>query len=347
MNIVPRTLEFGVFDHLDRPPSGLDGFYDRRLTLIEAYDRAGFYSYHLAEHHGTPLGMAPSPSVFLSAVAQRTRHLRMGPMVYLLPLYHPLRLAEEIAMLDRLSNGRLDVGIGRGRSPIELGFYGCEVAQSQDLFEETLRVLQAYFAGERLTFSGNAYSFSDVPIEVTAVQKPHPPFWYGVGTVDSAARCARDGINAITLAKTALAAEVATGFLSAASEAGHPNLKFGTSRFVVIADTDDEGLDIARRAYALWERSFQHLFEKYGIAPALPGERSRGFDGMIAGGLGFAGSHATVTAAIQAELEQTHANYFVGHFAFGDVSLEEGLRSVNLFRDHVMPALRDHAGAVA
>src|ERR1700744_5587930 len=104
----------------------VDEFYRRRLDCVELYDRLGFYSYHLAEHYGTPLGMEPSPGMFLSSVVQRTKRLRLGALVYLLPLYHPIRLAEEIAMLDQLSGGRLDVGIGKGRSPIELRRFGCD-----------------------------------------------------------------------------------------------------------------------------------------------------------------------------------------------------------------------------
>ena len=109
-------MEFGVFDHLDRSPLPLADYYEARLAVVEAIDRAGFYAYHLAEHHSTPIGMAPSPSVFLSAVAQRTKSLRFGPMIYALPLYHPLRMIEEICMLDQMSGGRLDVGFGRGAS---------------------------------------------------------------------------------------------------------------------------------------------------------------------------------------------------------------------------------------
>src|SRR5215207_8204785 len=84
------VMDFGVFDHLDRSGRPLTAYYEERLRIVEAYDRAGFYSYHLAEHHSTPLGMAPSPSVFLAAVAERTRRLRFGPMVFALPLHHPL-----------------------------------------------------------------------------------------------------------------------------------------------------------------------------------------------------------------------------------------------------------------
>src|SRR6266851_6281807 len=105
---------------MDRAGGALGAQYQDRLALIEAYDRLGFHAYHVAEHHATPLGMAPSPSVFLAAVAQRTRQLRFGPLVYALPLHHPLRLIEEICMLDQLSRGRLEIGFGRGSVPIEI-----------------------------------------------------------------------------------------------------------------------------------------------------------------------------------------------------------------------------------
>src|SRR5262252_9742670 len=82
-------MKFGIFDHMDRAGSDLGRQFDERLRLIALYERAGFHAYHLAEHHATPLGMAPSPSVFLAAVAQRTTRLRFGPLVWPMPLHHP------------------------------------------------------------------------------------------------------------------------------------------------------------------------------------------------------------------------------------------------------------------
>src|SRR4029450_11973265 len=123
----PMThVAFGLFDWVDRRQGPLGQLYEDRLRLLEAADAAGFAGYHLAEHHATPLGMAPSPSVFLAAAAQRTRCMRLGPLVYLLPLYHPLRLIEEVCMLDHLSGGRLDLGVGRGVSPYEVGYHGLD-----------------------------------------------------------------------------------------------------------------------------------------------------------------------------------------------------------------------------
>src|ERR1700684_1641026 len=110
-------MEFGVFDHLGRTGQKLPDFYEDRLKIAEAYDRAGFYAYHIAEHHSTPLGMAPSPNVFLAAVAQRTKRLRFGPLVFVLPLYHPLRLISEICMLDQMSGGGPQAGFRPGAPP--------------------------------------------------------------------------------------------------------------------------------------------------------------------------------------------------------------------------------------
>ena len=115
-------MDLGIFDHLDRRgDEPLADYYESRLRLLEKYDAAGFYSYHLAEHHATPLGLAPVPGIFLAAASQRTRRIRLGPCVYCLPLYDPLRLIEEVCMLDHLSRGRFDFGVGRGHRAVRDG----------------------------------------------------------------------------------------------------------------------------------------------------------------------------------------------------------------------------------
>jgi hypothetical protein len=101
----PRGVRFGIFDWMDDSGAGLAEMYEQRLKLVELADRGDFYAYHQAEHHGTPLGLAPSPNVFLAAAAARTRRLRLGTLVNVVPLYDPVRLVEEICMLDHLSRG--------------------------------------------------------------------------------------------------------------------------------------------------------------------------------------------------------------------------------------------------
>src|SRR4029453_8399665 len=147
-------VTFGLFDWIDRGKAPLQQLYEDRLQLLEAADAGGFTGYPLAEHPATPLGVAPSPVLFLTAAPQRPRHLRLGPLVYLLPLYHPLRLIEEVCMLDPLSGGRLDLGVGRGVSPYELGYFGVDATQSRAIFNETLAVLVAGLTQARLTFEG-------------------------------------------------------------------------------------------------------------------------------------------------------------------------------------------------
>jgi len=116
--------------------------------------------------------------------------------------------------------------------------------------------------------------------------------------------------------------------------------KMGAARFVVVADTDEAALAIARRAYPMWYRSFNHLFWKHNTTPGALGERPPTFDGHIAKGTGIAGSAATVASVLAREIADTGVNYLVCQFAFGDLTLRELLRSVDLFAAHVMPACR-------
>ena len=113
-------MQVGLFDHVEHGERPLAPLFDERLQFAAAADEAGIYCLHVAEHHATPLNMVPVPGVYLGALARATKRMRLGPLVYLLPLYSPLRLIEEICMLDHLSHGRLEIGVGRGVSPFEL-----------------------------------------------------------------------------------------------------------------------------------------------------------------------------------------------------------------------------------
>jgi alkanesulfonate monooxygenase SsuD/methylene tetrahydromethanopterin reductase-like flavin-dependent oxidoreductase (luciferase family) len=333
-----RDLKFGVFDHLDRGQRSVTELYDQRLQIVEHYDRAGFYAYHLAEHHATPLGMAPSPSVFLSAVAQRTKNLRFGPLVYLLPFYHPIRLAEEIAMLDHLSHGRLEVGIGRGQSPIELSLYGQDVGTAPAVFQETLQVMELAFTAERVSFAGKHFTFDGFPVELRPLQQPHPPYWYGVGSPESAADYGQRGFHAVTLAKPAPAAAIVSRFYEGSAAGGWSGRRMGICRFIVVGETDDEAKSVAARAYPAWHASFFALFRRYNRTPVMT-TWAPTFAEMEANGLACAGSPGTVAAALDAQLSETGANYLVGQLVFGDMSLADAMKSIALFADQVMPKL--------
>jgi alkanesulfonate monooxygenase SsuD/methylene tetrahydromethanopterin reductase-like flavin-dependent oxidoreductase (luciferase family) len=287
----------------------------------------------------TPIGMAPSPSVFLAAVAQRTRRLRFGPMVYALPLHHPLRLIEEICMLDQLSGGRLEIGFGRGSSPVEVSFYGQDPAKAQAVYAESRELILQGLTQKKLNFEGSFFSFKDIPMELEPLQKPHPPMWYGVHSVEAAERAAHQGLNMVSLDSAADTRKYNDKFRAVwrATRGDAPLPKLGLSRFIVVAHDGQQALAAARRAYPVWHRSFYFLFSLRGGKPAHP--RPAEFDKMMEIRQAVAGDPETAREFLQSQLAESGANYLVGQFAFGDLSLAESLRSVDLFSKHVMAKL--------
>jgi alkanesulfonate monooxygenase SsuD/methylene tetrahydromethanopterin reductase-like flavin-dependent oxidoreductase (luciferase family) len=338
-------MEFGIFDHLDRNDRPLTQFYEERLKLIELYDRMGFYGYHLAEHHSTPLGMAPSPSVFLSAIAQRTHRLRFGPLIYILPLYHPLRLVEEICMLDNLSGGRLMLGVGRGISPYEVAYYGVDPAETQPRYVEALELILSALRSPSLTFEGKYYRFKDVPMELAPVQKPHPPLWYGVINPDATPWLAKNRVNVVSHTPAPLMGSITERYRAefrAAHGRDAPMTKLGLGRHIVIAERSSDALALARRAYARWYHSFTVLWRKHSSKP-VSASYPEDFDTLREMGTGIAGSPAEVRDVLLRQLAESGSNYFVCRFAFGDLSFDEAQRSLKLFVDHAMPAMAAEA----
>jgi alkanesulfonate monooxygenase SsuD/methylene tetrahydromethanopterin reductase-like flavin-dependent oxidoreductase (luciferase family) len=334
-------MKFGVFDHLDRNGLPLGEQYRQRLELIEAYEHHGFYCYHIAEHHATPLGMAPSPSVFLAALAQRTKRLKFGPLVYTLPMYHPLRVAEEICMLDHLSNGRLQVGIGRGISPHELEHYGVVPAEAQARYLEAFAIVMQALTQESVIFEGKFYTFRDVPMELAPLQRPHPPLWYGVANVEAIGWVAQNAVNVVCNVPAARAQAIVARYRAEWQAAGRDMAALplvGFNRHIVVAPTTEEATAIARRAYDVWYASFFRLWERHGTRPSYA-LYPASFDELEAMGLGVAGSPEKVRDVLAAQVAQAGSNYLVSRLAFGDLSLAESMRSVELYAAAVMPAL--------
>jgi len=338
-------MQFGVFDHVDATGRELKHFYEERLRLTESYDRLGFYCYHVAEHHFTPLGLAPSPGIFLSAVAQRTRRIRLGPCVYLLSIYHPLRILEEVCMLDHLSGGRFQLGVGRGVSPFELGYYGVSDAESSERYIEAYQVLMQGLQGGTLTHKGKHFDFRDVPLALHPLQRPHPPLWYGMGTAEAAAFCAESGFNTLSIGfdphirgLTDRYREVWTG--RGRDLADLPLL--GMSRHVVVADTDQEARRIARRAYPLWQKHLAFLWRRHGASmKRLEAVYPADWDEAEAREVVVAGPPARVRDYVRDHAARAGVNYFVGWFSFGDMTVAEATRSAELFAGSVMPELAD------
>jgi len=337
------AVAFGMFDHVDRSDEPVGVLYEQRLKLVEAAEAAGFRTYHVAEHHATRLGMAPSPGIFLAAVAQRTRRIRFGPLVYLLPLYTPLRLVEEIAMLDQMSGGRFELGVGRGISPYELAYCGVDFLEAPAMYAEALEVILAGLRGGRLTHRGRYYRYLDVPIELTPVQRPHPPLWQGVTSPEGAATAAGRGVNIVGTAPNARMKEVVDRYFETlAIQPGGSMPMVGLQRHVFVAETDAEAMAIARGPYKAWYDSLVSLWRQFNTLPfrfAESLERALAVDSAIVG------SPATVRAEVERHLAATGANYFVGRFIFGNLGFEPAVRSLELFSTEVMPRFRDAEAA--
>ena len=171
-------MRYGMFDQIEVSGPPLHELYRQHLAFVRAADEAGFERYHKSEHHMIRLDAIPQMGLFFAAAAQHTTRIRFASLVYLLPFHHPIRLAEEIASLDHLLEGRYDVGVGRGISLPEHELWGLETDRINDNFDETLAVVRAAMTTDSLTFHGKKYHFDDLPIILRPYQQPHPPLWY-------------------------------------------------------------------------------------------------------------------------------------------------------------------------
>jgi alkanesulfonate monooxygenase SsuD/methylene tetrahydromethanopterin reductase-like flavin-dependent oxidoreductase (luciferase family) len=344
-----NDISFGLFDWVDRGAESVDQLYKDRLRLLEAADEAGFFCYHLAEHHATPLGMAPSPALFLTAATQHTSRIRLGPLVYLLPLYDPLRLIEEVSMLDQLSGGRLELGVGRGVSPYELRNFGVDPANSHAMFDEALSVLLTGLTHARLNFSGTYYNYRDVPIELHPLQRPYPPLWYPTHTPTSIEFAGRHGFNFVGLGPAAAVREHTDAYWrewnAHRSDPGRLNghvatPKVGILRLVVVAEKDEEAASAARAAHDVWFRSITQLWHEHGDH-SIDGLFS--WDTALEGKTILFGSPSRVREEMQRLLAASGCNYLICAFAWGVLSLQQSLRSLRLFAAEVMPAFTSAA----
>ena len=336
-------MQFGIFDQNDRGPCELAEQYENRLKLIEFYDTAGFRTYHMSEHHATPLSQTPSPSVFLAAVAQRTTRIRLGPLVYVLPAHHPLRLAEEICMLDHLSHGRLEVGIGRGASAHELHYFGVDPEQAPAMYVEAFNVIRQALTRPQVDFHGKHYTFEDVPIEMKPRQRPHPPFWYAVPVPEGAAWPAQNAINIVCAGPVTKVREVTDRYRAEWAAAGRAPDELpllGINRFVIAADTDREAMELGRRAWPRFWASFMKLWKKHGTQPRYA-RMPEDFDTMVQNGGALAGSPGTIRDQVSRMAQEAGAGYFISQFSFGDLSQEEVLHSAGIFAREVLPGARE------
>lgn len=166
------------------------------IEYVLAAERYGFSNVFMVEHHFTGISQVSSSLALLTYLAGRTKRIRLGTAVIVLPWHNPALLAEQISVLDLLSNGRFDFGIGKGYRPQEFKGFGIPMEEAQERFDEALEFLKkAWTTTERFSFASKHWKFDDIVIEPRPVQKPHPKFWMGAGSPESIRRAAREGVN--------------------------------------------------------------------------------------------------------------------------------------------------------
>ncbi len=344
-------MQVGLFDHVERSDRPIATTLDERLTFAAAVEDAGFYGFHVAEHHATPLNLVPVPGLYLAAVARATKRIRLGPLVYLLPLYSPLRLAEEICILDHLSHGRLEVGVGRGVSPFELGYHKVAAEDSRDIFIDAFNCMSTALSNDTFSYSGKHYTYSNVPMALRPLQQPMPPFWYGSSNTTGATWSGEHGMHFVANGPTAYSKVNIDAYREALAKRGgaaQPKSEFrggaaiGILRHIVVGETDEEARRIAKVNVDYHVNSLNWLRKMHAKNEAqVRGLVPRGvtFEEWEKDGMAIAGSPKAVAAEIERQAAELGVNYLLTYMFFGTMTLAQALRSLALFRTEVMPKI--------
>jgi alkanesulfonate monooxygenase SsuD/methylene tetrahydromethanopterin reductase-like flavin-dependent oxidoreductase (luciferase family) len=330
-------MRFAVFDHNDRTGRPVTEQLSERLELVAAYERFGYYAYQMAEHHGTPLGIA-TPHLMLAAASQRTSTIRLGTLISILPIVPPMRMVEEAATLDQLTGGRLVLGVGRGVSPIEIGFHGVPAEEAQPRFDEAFEILRQGLSSDVVDFHGKYYHVEAAPVVTKPVQQPLIP-WYATRTPDKARWCARLGMPMLALVPSTAVRVLTDAYRAEWASLGRAQADLpplGVSRQIVIADTSERAMDIASRAIRPFGENLTYLWKKYGV-PMPPHVGDERFESDPTTHR-YAGDPDGARAWVEHHAETAGISYFSLEFAFGDMTFAEILRSAELFATEVMPA---------
>ena len=315
-------------------------------------DEAGFGGYHLAEHHGSDLCMAPGHEAFLGAAARVTRQIRFGPMVKLLPMHHPVRIIEDMCVLDQLTGGRLEFGVGRGPVPIEHYWYSHDWAESKDRFDDVLAIVHRALASGEISSEGSRFfDFPTMPMAIRPLQDPIP-FWYP-GSPQTAGR---HGMSLMWPGKIDEAAYEL--YLQSWHDHKGSGLRFdgpdsrprvGYSMLLAIAPTEDVARDVARRGMEGLVRRTRgaHRFDHLKLSPddchaAQSSLRAIHANMDVAIGFG-AGTPGQIAERVAGLLDDGMCDYVCFMMPAGDMTFDEAQRTLELFITEVQPQLEPAA----
>ena len=350
-------MKFGTFFFFQAAPGYTHAdIIHRELEQIEWTEELGFDEVWFTEHHFIDYGLSVDPSSLAAAAAARTRRVRIGLAAAILPFHHPLRLAEQMALVDIISNGRLDVGVGRGNRPAEFAGYRVPQIESRDRFDETVEIMRLAWTQERFSFHGRFFDYGDVRVIPKPLQRPHPPIYQVC--------VSKDGIENTALRGWPMLNSVLTGpvdqlvgnrdtYVAALQKAGRdePEIasllrRWGVSRQIYVADTDARALEEAKAAELWYQESFRKFVVPERIEdahPSLqPGFRAMAeklgrvtWDGLVRETLAF-GSPDTVARHI-GYMRELGVGQVLCWMNFGGLPQDKIRRSMELFAREVMP----------
>lgn len=367
-------MQFTVYDITSSTADGASAWrpVEGKLTHAEAYrhtlrqaqiaDAGGLDTYFLTEHHfNSGFQLVPSPNLMLGALSQVTDRIRLGVMTLNLPLYHPVRIAEEIRMLDLLSDGRLEMGLGRGLAGHEHAGFGVDRSGSEALFDDGFALLR------RLLTDGSSPAYEVGPwhgdaVELTpeATQRPHPPLWMAGISEKSIRKAARLGLNLCTAFLDAADTARTAGIYREEWQQARPGeqaAKYGTLQHIFVAETEAEAREFAQPHLMAW-LSAGHDASTANAGNTTPDKgyedhkawfdkiTSLSFDAAVDAGRIIFGTPEQCTAQLLRKAE-AGVDMFQGWFQFGGLDFEASNRSLRLFCDEVVPAVRAASGPAA
>jgi natural product biosynthesis luciferase-like monooxygenase protein len=347
-------VKFGLL-YLPTYVPELDGsvadFYDRMLEQIALADRLGFDSVWLTEHHFDRYGgTLPNPAVFGAVVARQTKQIRIGTAVTVLPLHNPLVVAEDFAMLDLLSNGRLDFGVGRGSVLAEFHQFGLSPDDSASVMVEATELIVRAWSEERFEHRGQHFSYPELSLLPRPLQRPHPPLWVGASrSAETFEWAGRQGFHLMVLPymhPPEFLQERLTIYRQAASAAGRDpdRLEILAKFHVFVADSQAEAVRLAGPAY---ERYQQISGARSGREHKQYWRAGSDFERQVVEFKVIAGSPDDCLERLRYWRDTLGINHLGGTFHFGGLDQPSTLRSINLFAHHVAPALTPSSPAVS
>jgi alkanesulfonate monooxygenase SsuD/methylene tetrahydromethanopterin reductase-like flavin-dependent oxidoreductase (luciferase family) len=270
-------LEFGVFHEFQRPPGASEAeAFAQSFAVIDAAERWGLDVMWLAELHFAPeRSVLASPLILAAALAERTRRMRIGTAVQVLPLCHPLRLAEEAATVDQLSHGRLVFGVGRSGFPRTYEAYGVPYAESRERFAETLEIVKRAWTEERFSYRGKYFSYDDVAVVPKPLQKPYPPIRIAATSPDTFPAIGALGHPAFVATRIGSLSDLAPqvrSYREAYRGAGHPGEGEVYLRVpVYVAETERQAREEPQESIMQF---FRYIGDRLADSASRPGART-------------------------------------------------------------------------